>query len=263
MTRSKRGLWPREHGAYATLGVALLVGVLGWPSWAGGLLAVALACAFVLHEPLLVVSGARGSRAARQDGARARRRLVALAALGSALAALGLGLGGSSAVAASVAPLVLGGAAVLALARRRRAKALGPELLAAWVMAWSAVPVAVSGGASWWDIGPVAVALGAVFSVQTLTVHAIKALARPDRSGRGFRLSVAALALSGSVLCAGACAIVHPYSARVGVGVGLIVAALVCAAAVVGKVSPRHLRAVGMVFAAVDVALGGACLLAV
>jgi hypothetical protein len=71
---------PREHGAYGQLlfplATALAIGRPGWPAVALALAAIAV---FLAHEPLLVLVGQRGLRAARERGSEARRWLAAFA----------------------------------------------------------------------------------------------------------------------------------------------------------------------------------------
>ncbi|MCA9090891.1 MAG: YwiC-like family protein, partial [Planctomycetaceae bacterium] len=69
-------LYPKEHGAYAILGVPLtaalsIVGITP----ATALFSVATIAAFLAHEPMLIVMGCRGQRA-RQSTPRAMRALV-------------------------------------------------------------------------------------------------------------------------------------------------------------------------------------------
>lgn len=68
-------LKPKEHGAYAMLGIPICTALLvAGPSVAGACVAVASVTGFLAHEPLLVAMGHRGSRAQRTTPA-ARRQL--------------------------------------------------------------------------------------------------------------------------------------------------------------------------------------------
>lgn len=79
---------PKEHGAYGQLLFPIVTAVaMGRPSIAALALIVTSTAIFLAHEPLLVLAGARGLRARRDDGARARRWLVTLAGV-SALSGL-------------------------------------------------------------------------------------------------------------------------------------------------------------------------------
>lgn len=83
-------LHPREHGAYAILGMPLLTALLiGGLTSVGLLTTVAAIAGFLANEPLLIVSGRRGKRT-RFSAPFARRALVAL--LSVAIACGGLAL---------------------------------------------------------------------------------------------------------------------------------------------------------------------------
>ncbi|WP_182866428.1 YwiC-like family protein [Stieleria mannarensis] len=73
-------LKPKEHGAYAILGIPIATSLLiAGPSVAGVCVAIAGVTGFLAHEPLLVAWGHRGSRAQRSTPAAARRLFVLLA----------------------------------------------------------------------------------------------------------------------------------------------------------------------------------------
>ncbi|WP_372894371.1 YwiC-like family protein [Stieleria sp.] len=84
-------LKPKEHGAYAILGIpiatSLLIAGLSVP---GVCVAIASVTGFLAHEPLLIAWGHRGSRAQRSTPAATRRLfvLLALTLLGGSLAFL-------------------------------------------------------------------------------------------------------------------------------------------------------------------------------
>lgn len=144
-----RSLWPREHGAYAQLGVPLLTAlVLRTPTVASTALALAACLAFLANEPLLVVLGHRGARLRDLEGRRATRRLAGLAVVGAAAAGVGLWLAPQDALA------VAGVAAIPAfvmvrLAWTRAEHSLSGELIAAVALPGASAPVAVASGASW------------------------------------------------------------------------------------------------------------------
>lgn len=72
-------LYPKEHGAYAILGIPLAAAlVIGGTSAVAVLTAVAAIAGFVAHEPLMVSLGRRGHRA-QVATPHAKRRLTALA----------------------------------------------------------------------------------------------------------------------------------------------------------------------------------------
>lgn len=70
-------LKPKEHGAYAILGIPIVTSLLiGGPSVAGVCVAIASVTGFLAHEPLLVAWGHRGSRAQRTTPAAMQRLLI-------------------------------------------------------------------------------------------------------------------------------------------------------------------------------------------
>lgn len=229
-TRSRlRSLWPKEHGAYAQLGVPLVAALVLSPSGPGALLASGAGCAFFANEPLVVLLGHRGKRAKAELGERAKVRLGVTAGLAVACGALGLALAPPAlAIAGLVAvPALL----VLALAVNKQAHTLPGELAAAFMLPGAAAPVAVAGGASN-TVALVAWAAWAVgFGASVAAVHRV--------------LEKASMLTLAAALFVGACA-------AVGVGVTSLLPAvpmLVLAAVVSARPPhPRRLRAVGVAF---------------
>ena len=73
---------PKEHGAYGQLLFPLVTAAaMGRPTLAAVALIITATAIFLSHEPLLVLAGSRGPRARRDDGARARRWLTAVATI--------------------------------------------------------------------------------------------------------------------------------------------------------------------------------------
>jgi len=162
-------LWPREHGAYAQLGVALASAFALAPalrSAAQGLLTAAL---FLASEPLLVLLGRRGNAPPALTG-RAWGRLGLLAALGG-LSGAGAWIGRPGAGLGSLIPVTLLGLCLFGLFLARRERTPAGELLAAWTFAAAALPVALSGGAGTRAAGSLVVLLAAVFTLGTALVH--------------------------------------------------------------------------------------------
>lgn len=61
---SRVWLYPKEHGAYAILGVPFVVAlVIVGLTPATVLFSIATVCAFLAHEPMLILAGCRGNRA--------------------------------------------------------------------------------------------------------------------------------------------------------------------------------------------------------
>ncbi|PYR50160.1 MAG: hypothetical protein DMF89_10175, partial [Acidobacteria bacterium] len=86
-------MFPREHGAYGQLLFPLITALaIGHPGAAALCLSASAVCAFMAHEPLLVLLGHRGARAVREQGLRARRWLAAFAAGAIASGAIAMAL---------------------------------------------------------------------------------------------------------------------------------------------------------------------------
>src|SRR4051812_49522750 len=98
---------PREHGAYGQLLFPLVTALaVGRPRVVAWLLAASAVGAFLAHEPLLVLLGQRGARAAR-----AQRGQAAIWFGGTAVAAAGGGGGAGAMLAADVGGVLVGPAA--------------------------------------------------------------------------------------------------------------------------------------------------------
>ncbi|MDE3154816.1 MAG: YwiC-like family protein, partial [Acidobacteriota bacterium] len=96
---------PREHGAYGQLLFPLVTALaLGRPGAAALALAAAAIAAFLAHEPLLVLLGQRGTRAARERGPEARHWFTGLAAMAAIAGAAGVRLAPQAARVARAAP---------------------------------------------------------------------------------------------------------------------------------------------------------------
>ncbi len=142
----QRSLAPKEHGAYAQLGLPLLTALLmGRPTLVSGLLVAGFACALLAHEPALVAAGRRGKRARTEDGARARRNLLALASVGAIVLAVAFGLGTTELRTLLFLPAVLGAATTVLVVLDAERTTVG-EHLAAAALSSTSVPVALAGG---------------------------------------------------------------------------------------------------------------------
>lgn len=178
---SVRSLWPREHGAYGQLALPLLTALLsGRPTGSAYLYAISAACAFLAHEPLLVLLGHRGSRARREDAGRASTRLALLSA--GALLCGGLALTSLGPPAYAAVLLLLGGALGLGpIIWRKQERTDWGESAAACALSACAIPVALSSGVS------VQMALGAwgVWSFGlVLNVLSLRAAGHKERRTR-------------------------------------------------------------------------------
>jgi len=118
---------------------------MGRPVAASACLVVAAIALFVAHEPLLVMIGARGTRAKREHGSRALRHGLGWATVALASGLVGLWLGGEPVIRAALIPL--GFAMVMTpIILRGSEKTLVGEIGAAVTLAAAATPVAVAGG---------------------------------------------------------------------------------------------------------------------
>jgi hypothetical protein len=251
VSRNTRSLWPREHGAYAQLGVPLATAVaLRAPTPSSILLTTAACAAFLANEPLLVVLGHRGPRMRRNDGCRASWRLGVLAGIAILAGIAGL-LPATGATLAVAGMAALPALAMLALACTRSERTLVGELVAAVALPGAAAPVAVASGVAvtqalliWtgWAIG---------FALVVAAVHRVIACHRRARTrlddalvagfaattlasaGLGFELALAwvplPLAATAAVL-----ALHPPPATRLrAIGVALVIASLASGAVVI------------------------------
>lgn len=238
-------LLPREHGAYAQLAFPLTTGLaLGRPGPAAILLVAAVIAAFLVHEPVLVVSGGRGTRLQQESGARASRRITTLGA--AALIAGGVGLL-LAPQAARVSTLVPAGLAVLLLPliATHREKTVPGELLVAWTLSTTMIPVALATGAGLVEVVTASVVWGVASSLITITVRSV--IAR--HKTRAAKTAMPMLA-PGLCLLTVAAALVLATRSEVPTLVALAVVptALVALGLGLVRVHPRHLKRVGWTF---------------
>ena len=244
-------MFPKEHGAYGQLLFPLATAlVVGRRTPAALMLAAAAVLAFLAHEPLLVLLGQRGPRAARDERSRA---VVWFAAslVGAAI------LGGAAIVKAPpgiaiVRALVVPGALALVLAIvivSGREHTLAGESLAAITFSSIALPVARAAGVASMVALTCAAVFASVFVAATVSVRAVIARTRtpPALAARAAAVvvalgSLAALALLGSMRISA----VAPLAA--------LPACLVAFAAALAAPSARHLRAIGWTLIATTLA---------
>jgi hypothetical protein len=251
-TRPAVPLWPREHGAYAQLGVALAAALVLAPQVRTLAQSVLTTALFLASEPLLVLLGRRGDPGPAGRRA-ARKRLVLLlllAALGGVAAWAGLPLVRAAAlVPGAVLGLVLFG---LFLARRERTGA--GELAAAWGFAAAALAAAAAGGAGMARAGALGLVLAAILSLAMAIVHLhLLALRRAGASGPRLAAFLLGLALAAGAWLLGRAGLL-PRAAfaalapmvLAGLGIWLV------------PPRPRQLKATGWIAAAC--ALAGAAL---
>jgi MoaA/NifB/PqqE/SkfB family radical SAM enzyme len=194
MTRP-RSLAPKEHGAYAQLGLPLATALIGGhPRVSAVALTGAAIAVFLTHEPLLVVLGRRGRRAQTIDGRRAVRWLIASTASAALLGVPSLPLSWTLAI-----PLLLGVVVAGLVAYDRERTTLG-EIVAAWCMSSVSIPVAVASGWSVRDAVSAAIAWMIGLSAATVAVRGILAVRKrgvaPSRTAALVGMFPAAAALA-------------------------------------------------------------------
>ena len=104
-------MMPREHGAYAQIAFPLVTALaLGSPNATALLLLISIVAVFLLHEPLLVLTGARGGRVKREAEGQAWRTAAVLVVVALAVGGLGLWLAPREARLSALIPLAVAAA---------------------------------------------------------------------------------------------------------------------------------------------------------
>jgi hypothetical protein len=187
---------------------------------------------------LLILLGLRGTRARREDGARAWRWLVITGGLGLALGVTGVVLGNPASRTSMAVPVVL--SLVLGyFVQGRMERTLTGELVASAALASMGLPVALSDG-----VGPDR-AYGA-FAIWVLAFAATTYVVRGIIAAESRAKLLLAPVLAVALVAAAAALHAAPWSL-------LFAIAPVCAVtagAVLAGVSPRKLREVGWALAA-------------
>lgn len=247
--RPAQSLWPREHGAYAQLGIALAAGFALAPALRSLGQGVCTIVLFLASEPLLVLLGRRGEPAPGLAG-RAWGRLGCLAAL-AGLSGAGAWIGLPAARLGSLIPVAVLGLGLFGLFLARRERTPGGEALAALTFAGAALPVAVAGGVAARSAVALALLLGAVFTLGTALVHGhLIALRR-----RGAQAPRLAAFLLGGVLSAGTWVLVERAGLPRLAGLATLPMTLAGLAIWLFPPAPWRLKAVG--WAAAGCALAG------
>lgn len=216
------------------------------------LLSVAAVCAFLAHDPLLVLLGQRGSRAVREQGAQARRWFAT-----SALAAAVCGAG---AVVTMPPPtrvaLIVPSALALVLAAlilTRREHSMAGETLTALTLSSLAWPTAMASGASIAAAVTCALVFAVALVAGTVSVRAVIMHTRQPPA-IGSRVMAAALSLCSVAALAGL-----PRAGIIAAG-GSFAALPMCGLACVLVAFPpsaRHLRRVGWALVSATTATSG------
>jgi hypothetical protein len=241
-----RSLWPREHGAYAELGLPVAFALIsGRPTWRAFALAFAAMTAFLATEPLLVALGRRGQRH------RGDRRALLWA---SALIVLAVSLAGAAMDAtlarASAIPVALCavGAVLIVL---RRDRTLPGETLLSTALASAAIPVAVASSIDLRDAISTTFVWGTGFVAATIAVRGVIASVKHKTPPSRTTAAVACVPL----LAAGLAAMGALRWWTVLAATPLVLVATVIA---IRPPAPRALRSVGWTLVAATVATGTA-----
>ena len=175
-------LIPREHGAYGQLLFPLLSALLiGSPSAGAYLLAASAVAAFLAHEALLVVLGQRGMRAAREEGADARRSLALFGGFCAVTGTVSVAVMSFDALSCLLVPLALGALVAVAVFTHRERSTPG-EMLAAVALSSVSLPVAIAGALPHIRAVTLFIVFAAVFVTATVAVRAM--IGRVSKRGR-------------------------------------------------------------------------------
>lgn len=244
---------PKEHGAYGQVTLPLLTAlVVAGPSTGGLLIALAAVAGFLAHEPVVVLLGERGPRAARDLRARAIRWLVGATAIGLAA---GLGAvwtmppGTQWLLAVPLVPAL----AVAAALRHGLGRSWHGETAAALAFSGVAIPVAAAAPAPVETGAAVAIPFALLFVGGTLAVRAVILRVRSGGDLRATRATrVAALALvAGATAVLGVATTVGVLSAVV--LVAAMPGLLTVVAVVMRLPAPNRLRPLGWTLMAASV----------
>ena len=234
---------PKEHGAYGQLLFPLLTALaIGRRTPAALLLAGAATCAFVAHEPLLVLLGQRGPRAAREQRSHAIAWLAiaGLAAIVLAIGAIAEARDGVALARTLLMPALFAMALAAAIVLRRE-HTLAGEILAAITFSSIAYPIARAAGAAQSVAVTCAAVFAAIFITATVCVHAVIARTRRPPAA-GARIGGIAVALGALVVLwqLGAQGVVSSLSAA-----AAFPACLVAGVAALTVRSAKRLRPIG------------------
>jgi hypothetical protein len=251
MAKPTSFLLPREHGAYAQLGVALLSALAlapGWRSLSQGVLSAAL---FFASEPILILLGGRGTACLASGKEAALRRLATLGVLASIAVSLGW-KGMPMAYGWSLLPPALLGLALFGLFLGKLERTAGGEVLAAWAFAAGAPAVVLLGGGGPRRATLLAILLAALFTLGTAVVHGhLMALRNRGTAPRGAAFLLGAFLVAGAGVLAGRGML--PRTA----GAVFLPMTLAALGLWIRPPAPRHLKRVGWV-AALCALAGGA-----
>jgi len=238
-------LWPREHGAYGQITLPLAtVWLLGTPTLPALALTMVVVAGFLAHEPLLVLAGARGARAGREQAGAATIWLVITVAVGLVAALIGVRTMSSGTRWSLALPLVP--ACVLAATTSLgKEKSVTGELAAALAFATASIPVGLAAGLSSMPAISAGAVFASIFASATLGVRVVILTVRAGGNPGAARLTrLAAILVSIGAACvmlwcafSGIVSPAAPVAAMPGLLAGLVLAAR--------PPSPTKLRRVG------------------
>ncbi|KPJ94242.1 MAG: hypothetical protein AMS18_04030 [Gemmatimonas sp. SG8_17] len=235
-------LLPREHGAYAEIAFPILTGVaLGTPSFAALSFGVSAVALFLMHEPVAVLRGIRGTRAREVWIHRARQRAAWLAVTAVLAGAAAMVASSAEARLAAVVPLGCG-AVLLPSFLAGRMKTIAAETLVIGALSATVLPLAISSGVEWslaWSASGV---WFVTFLVGTLAVHAIKA-----KTGKrvGTKWAIVLTPLLSAVTVVLGLLAAKSHWLPLGFSLALSLAGMVGMALSVIRIHPRQLKRVG------------------
>jgi hypothetical protein len=226
-------LHPKEHGAYAILGIPIATALItSGPTVPGVGVAIAAVAGFLAHEPLLVAWGHRGRRAQRSTPA-AKSRWIALLAIAS-LAGCTAWVAGSPSERLAIVSCLAFAASSFAVAFAGKHRTFAGQLWGVIGLTFPCVPILLSGGTSAATSINIWAVWLIVFGATTLAVRSVIA-AQKDQSRLLHTLILTAISL--------------PVAAGVALGANWIVVALPMIALswflLIVPPAAKHLKRVG------------------
>ncbi|WP_442505853.1 YwiC-like family protein [Novipirellula sp. SH528] len=186
-------LKPKEHGAYAILGIPIVTSLaITGPTVVGVSVAAASVAGFLAHEPLLVAWGHRGKRA-KQNTPSATKRLGTLLAITVMFGTLALALGSPSVRGSLLGCSVLA-ISGFALAIAGKHRTLGGQMWGVIGLSVPCVPILLAGGLSFADTMQIWTTWLVGFAATTMAVRGV--IAAQKRHSRQIHwLSISALSI--------------------------------------------------------------------
>ncbi|UCG86700.1 MAG: YwiC-like family protein [Gemmatimonadota bacterium] len=235
-------LLPREHGAYAEIVFPVLTGIaLGAPAVASICFGVSAIAFFLMHEPVAVLRGMRGTRAKEMWVDRARQRTAWLAVTAVFAGSTAMMTSSAEGRVAAAVPLACG-AVLLPGFLSARLKSLVSEILVIATLSGVVLPMAVSSGVAWSLAWAAAGVWFVTFLLGTLAVHAIKA-----KTGKevGTRWAIIATPILSVVTVIASLVAARYHWLPLTVSLAFLLGGLVGIALSAIRIHPRQLKRVG------------------